>query len=801
MPLSRSVATPDRVLAKPRWIERGLIALSVIAIGWFYLWTVAPETPKGLTSRDDASYYNLLVRGMLKGHLSLDVPSDPFLDALPNPYDPAARGPHGMHDASYYRGKYYVYFGVTPVVLLYLPFHLLTGTYISDHCAIVVFVFAGFLFGLAIVRSVIRDHFPLTPAGVRLACVWALGLANMVPPLLRRAAMWEVPISCAYALFMLTLFCVWRAMAKQGALRWAVAGSLAMGLCIGARPVYLAGAVVLLAPLGLAGLNLGRKFWRQGQWWRLATATALPIMVVGSGLAVYNHLRFGSPVEFGQSYQLAGAEDSKLVHFSPSYLPFNLRIYLFSLPGFSPYFPFLTVIHPPPAPPGQFGIEDPYGIVPGMPWVLFSFGAAWLALRRRDVLGMWCGATLASVVLTLAMIGCFGGNTGRYQVDFAPGLTLLAAVGVAWFTAELAGSGWKLGAVTLTVVLAVWSSGFNILLSFQHNRLLAMNHPALYAQLAWTFNHVPHWVGKLKGYRAGPVEIELIFPQDRPGQIEPLVTTGHEFLADYIFVHYLDNGMIRFGLEHTSRGTWVGAPVKIDPAAEHKLIVQMGSLYPPRAHPAYDGLSAEETEARTQTLKVLLDGRTVLHATVQCYDSSELQPSIGTSGPYRPGFKHDFSGRILGWRRLPSLPSDFTLGQTGKLHLLIRLPAFSRPHNEPLLSSGVAGEGDLIYIRYVDANHFQLGHDRWGYGGTQSPVIEYNPNEALDLDISCPPLLKDGGEAKLVVLLNSQPILDCSEAFHPSKPTQIAIGRNQIGASTAESEFTGTIELQERLTK
>ena len=134
-----------------------------------------------------------------------------------------------------------------------------------------------------------------------------------------------------------------------------------------------------------------------------------------------------------------------------------------------------------------------------------------------------------------------------------------------------------------------------------------------------------------------------------------------------------------------------------------------------------------------------------------------------------------------------------------KLHLLIKLPPFTVPRSEPLLSSGQTGRGDLIYIRYVDATHFQIGHDRWGYGGTLGPVVEYNPDIPLDLDISCPPLLGPGAPARLTVRLNSQPVLDAEEAFYPSRPEEIEVGRNRIGASTAEAAFTGNTVVAEWL--
>ena len=105
-----------------RWLGRLLLIGLIGVTAAFYFWTVAPEKPRQLFSIEGANYYNLLSRGFLKGELSLDVPDDPILATLANPYDPVQRAGHGLHDASYFQGKFYLYFGVTPALVLFVPF-------------------------------------------------------------------------------------------------------------------------------------------------------------------------------------------------------------------------------------------------------------------------------------------------------------------------------------------------------------------------------------------------------------------------------------------------------------------------------------------------------------------------------------------------------------------------------------------------------------------------------------------------------------------------------------------------------
>jgi hypothetical protein len=66
-------------------LERGFIAIAVVAIGWFYYWTVNPEDTRPVLSKKGPGYYNLLTRGFLKGHTALDMLVDPALLLMKRP--------------------------------------------------------------------------------------------------------------------------------------------------------------------------------------------------------------------------------------------------------------------------------------------------------------------------------------------------------------------------------------------------------------------------------------------------------------------------------------------------------------------------------------------------------------------------------------------------------------------------------------------------------------------------------------------------------------------------------------------
>lgn len=791
------------------------MGIIVALVGWFYWWTARPEPRGPLLSRESSSYYNLLVRGFLKGRLALDAEVDPFLATLENPWLPGQRQGHGLADVSYYKGRYYLYFGVTPALVLFLPFRSITGWFIDDSLACVIFVYGGFLASVGLLLAVRRRHFPQAGLLTLGGCALALGLATMAPALLRRTSVWEIPIACAYMCFMAALCALFTAMGGRRRGLWLAVASACLALAIGSRPTYLAAGLLLLPPMLFWTRQAGG--WsvcvRDAEWRKTLLAALAPALTVGAGLALYNYLRFGSITEFGQSYQISTGDLRNTGLFGWQTFFYNLRLYLFSPAGLSPYFPFVTVISPPPAPVGHLGMENPYGVLPNIPFVAMVCGLDGLFRRRRELtaarLAMFAAGAALATLGTMGAVAAFGGATSRYMVDFVPGLIVLACIG--WMEISHRASGWPVlfrrAANVVAGSMALFAVVFNVLVSMQHNNLLRVSHPRIYERVAYRANKVSHVIDRWIGAEYGPVELQVIFPQGGDSHNEPLVVTGRAFLSDYVFVSYAGDGTVRFCLEHTSRGTIVGDPVKIEPGRTCLVRVDMGSLYPPAQHPYFDGMTTWQARLRQRRLRVTLDGVEVLRGSTEFYDAMSRQPSIGTAG-VRPGFGQPFSGKILSWRRVPDAAPEAEAVQYGPVRLELTFPAFTGRWSEPLLCTGETGRGDLIYATYESERQISFGHDHWGVGGTTTAPVGIDPRAVHLLEIDFAALYPDGPAAewrapvnrdRLIIRLDGRTICDEPARHHPSRPDEVTVGANPIGASTATLQFSGSINWVERL--
>jgi len=428
----------------------------------FYAWSANSGLLELMGSGAQDSFYNLQVRGFRDGHLSVKRELPPEFGDPPNfKWD----GNYGFDDLSYYKGKLYLYFGVTPAVALFWPYVALTGHYLSHKDAAVIFFSAGFLAGAGLLWAMWRRYFKESGVWVAAAGTLAIGLANFTPGILGQCDVYEVAAGCGYALTMLALWGIWYALHdERRRWRWLAAASLAYGLAVGARPSLLLGAVILLAPVVAA--------WREeGRVWPLLAAACGPIVAIGMGLMIYNALRFDNPLEFGQRYQLPLSEHQQ---FSLRYLWFNIRVGFLEPAHWTGHFPFVDNIVAPAQPAGYCQLVEAYGILTNIPvvWLALAAPLAWRGRLAGE--GSMLRWFLVAVALLFGMcalpIVLHDSVCMRYEMELASPLVLLAAAGVFGLERALAGRPvWRRAARCGWGLLLAFSVAFNLFESYKSN--------------------------------------------------------------------------------------------------------------------------------------------------------------------------------------------------------------------------------------------------------------------------------------------------------------------------------------------
>ena len=150
---------------RPRWRQAVGPGLALVLVIGLLGWMAGRHGAEFAPPPAAAEHYNLLVEGFRAGQLSLKREIPPGLAQLADPYDPVANAvyrspPIGLHDASYFHGRLYLYFGPVPAVALFWPWVALTGHHLPEQSAVVVFCALGFLAAAWLLRALWREYFP-----------------------------------------------------------------------------------------------------------------------------------------------------------------------------------------------------------------------------------------------------------------------------------------------------------------------------------------------------------------------------------------------------------------------------------------------------------------------------------------------------------------------------------------------------------------------------------------------------------------------------------------------------------------
>jgi hypothetical protein len=386
--------------------RRLVIAVLFVLIGGYYLWTVQVSGNSYERSAELGGFYNYLGRAFAAGRLHF-------------PIDPAQ---YRMSDMVIYRGRYYLYHGATPAVLLFTPFRLLTRYDLPENFALFLFCYGGFVFSaLTLLRMLHLARVEPGPGALAFLLV-ALGGCTSVPFLLNRVFVYEIAIGGGYFSIAAAVYFLVRAIDSHRRAAWCAAAGLFFGLAVGCRPHLGLAAVFAMATL----------LWMRVPW-RGLLAFAAPFAAVCAGLAVYNYARFGSPFEFGIRYQITEPGLNR-IKIAAEYVAPGLYYFFAAPPAISAVFPWFSPgFHPTTLPP-RYLLEPIAGAIwlaPLLPVFLLALPGGFRPVAREfRILLCAIAASSAAILLFLAS---FGFTSQRYLVDFLPlaVLALAAAFAIA----------------------------------------------------------------------------------------------------------------------------------------------------------------------------------------------------------------------------------------------------------------------------------------------------------------------------------------------------------------------------------
>ncbi len=401
----------------------------------------------GLTTENGKTYfshlafehhnqYDELAQAILEGKTYIDNDDVPqSLLEMENPYDTTARyykqiesGDTYRWDVAFHDGHYYVYFGIVPVLLMYLPFRVIFKAPFPSAIGIIIFAVI-FAFGVfKLLALLCRKYFKNVSVGGYL--LTALAFVNCCGAmfLVKRPDFYSVPIitAMAFVTWGIYLWLKGRDLEKKKNLYF-LGGSLCCALAVGCRPQSVLMCAVAL-PIFIGYFFKEKKIKEKSGILNLVVL-AVPFMVVAAGIMYYNYIRFDSPFDFGSSYNLT-TNDVTRRGFELGRTGLGVFTYLFQPPSFDATFPYIRAVHVETNYVGKTIKEACFGgliTVTPVLWSLFLLPKVKNILKEKKLFGFTALLILIGLATVIANTQA-GGLLQRYFSDFGYIFFLAAAI-------------------------------------------------------------------------------------------------------------------------------------------------------------------------------------------------------------------------------------------------------------------------------------------------------------------------------------------------------------------------------------
>ena len=400
-------------------------------------------------SLENQREYQTLTEAFLQGQVHLlEEPPQALIDCE-NPYDKDLRentlneaGVWYKWDHAYYNGHYYVYFGVVPVVLVYLPYYFLTGLHIANR-VVIFWCLIGIVCGwMYLIDQLIRKYYKRLSIGewilLSQLSIFGSGIIYMA----KRPDIYTVPISFALMLGIWGTIFYFKAiknigyneigLSKDIDYKYIIVGSLLYALIAGCRPqifvIFFIGVVVIL-PIFLKKNNFEKD--------RLITISlyiVITMLIIAIPLMLYNFVRFNSIADFGANYNL-NFNDMTKRGWEWSRIPIGIISYIFHPIKFKTLFPFVDVID---VETSYLGMTIKEGMLGGLVFICpFSLMCPFALVSCRKIKKTWATErifVLICLILSFVIISVDVNGAGivnRYFGDFSLIIMLGSFIGSA----------------------------------------------------------------------------------------------------------------------------------------------------------------------------------------------------------------------------------------------------------------------------------------------------------------------------------------------------------------------------------
>ena len=247
------------------------------------------------------NFYNLLTDSILNHKLNLfdDINFEDSAKIYKN-YE------RFLVDTSFYKGKIYLYFGITPVLLFHLPFHVITNLYLYDIFLIFLLSCCSLLLSILLVNNISKKtikNFNID-SNIKILSLFLIGLCNLLPFIIIRGFIYQLAIITANVLLLGAFSFFYYFISTQNIKKQYISIffiSLLLCLSVGTRPHYVLFIPVFFSFIVYISYMENKNIKNTIN---CILIFLIPCVIYGTIIALYNYFRFDSVFEFGWKYQL-----------------------------------------------------------------------------------------------------------------------------------------------------------------------------------------------------------------------------------------------------------------------------------------------------------------------------------------------------------------------------------------------------------------------------------------------------------------------------------------------------------------
>jgi len=437
-------------------------------------------------------YYTQLADSFNKGHLYLErKPSKALLESDPN--DPNSRPPFSdeVWDLSLYKGKFYLYWGPVPALLI-APIQSTLGVKVTD-IFLVYFFLAGLLvFNSLIILNLWRTFFAELPAWSAFVCIPLVGFIMPVLWSLNVPNVYEAAIGAGQFFLIGGVYFALLAFetnlntkdtkATKGKIYLFLAG-LFWACSVGSRAINVLSVIFFAALVSwqvIKDLNRGDTETLRLKKLRVSVPQRLMLFaffapLIFGALAVgwHNWARFDSPLEFGLRYQITIFNLNQHLDwiFRPDYFFLNLYNYFFQPFNFISGFPFIKPIINTNFPETYFYAAGPVtGLLFSAPFLILAFYA--FKKNASTLYSLFIFLLSGSFLINLLTLLFYFFSQTRFLVDLISQIALLAVLG--YWRIVSSKSKVFIAAANLLLVATI-CVGFLLAFTSETNRIATLN--------------------------------------------------------------------------------------------------------------------------------------------------------------------------------------------------------------------------------------------------------------------------------------------------------------------------------------